>query len=66
MYGYRLIAKKNGKKVILAEYRGDDAGLYDFNIERFKTENGEDCCGDEKVPCDEEKCCGGSECQCQP
>lgn len=31
---YRLIAYKGGEKQILAEYRGDDTGLYNFQIER--------------------------------
>ena len=33
---YRFIAFKDGRKRILAEYRGDDAGLYYYQIERVE------------------------------
>jgi len=33
---YRLIAYKDGRKVTLAEYRGDDTGLHGFEIERVE------------------------------
>lgn len=66
-HGYRLIAKKAGKKLILAEYRGDDYGLYDFNIERFEIKHsGDQCCGDEEMSSDGEACCGSTECNCKP
>ena len=44
---YRLIAFKDSKKRILAEYRGDTEGYYNFQIERveIKTEKRE-CCSD--------------------
>jgi len=34
---YRLIAFKDGRKLILAEYRGDDTGLYGYEVERVET-----------------------------
>ena len=33
---YRLIAFKDGRKLILAEYRGDDTGLYGYEVERVE------------------------------
>ncbi len=33
---YRLIAHRDGEKVILAEYRGKTDGLYAFDIERVE------------------------------
>lgn len=65
-YGYRLTAFRDGKKQILAEYRGDDTGLYRFEVERYEIKCcGDDCCGDEEVPCDGATCQCGSECQCK-
>lgn len=61
MYGYRLIAKKAGKRVVLAEYRGDDTGLYDFNVERFKLIDGECGGGNTKVPCGGKPCTGDND-----
>ncbi len=48
---YRLIAYRGGKKVILAEYRGDDTGLYYFQIERMEK-------GVETELCCKERCAG--------
>lgn len=38
-YIYRLIAYKDGRKVTLAEYRGDDEGLYYYQIERVEKQS---------------------------
>ena len=65
-YGYRLTAFRDGKKVILAEYRGDDTGLYRFEVERFEIKHfGDDCCGDENLSRDggTSTCVDDSECK---
>ena len=51
-YIYRLIAYKDGEKIILAEYTEGDDGIYGFEIERVKGP----CCSDDC--CDgDDKCC---------
>jgi len=40
---YRLIAFKDGEKRILAEYRGDDAGLYNYKVERVEIKTEKRC-----------------------
>ena len=35
-YIYRITAFKDGEKHILAEYRGDDTGMYRFELERME------------------------------
>ena len=64
---YRLIAYRGGKKVILAEYRGDDTGLYYFQIERMeKGVETELCCKErcatEDVSCRREPCTCDAKC----
>ena len=60
-YIYRITAFKDGEKRILAEYRGDDTGLYRFELERTekKVET-----RDKKVSCGRETCCGAINCKC--
>ena len=49
-YIYKLVAYKDGKKTLLAEYRGDDTGLYRFEIEREPvTYSGVEYDGNEEV-----------------
>lgn len=60
-YIYRLIAYKDGSKRILAEYRGDTVGYYNFQIERveIKTEKRERCsdgCGATDMSCGSDAC----------
>ena len=57
-YIYRLIAYKDSSKCVLAEYRGDDTGLYNMQIERVEIKTEKRCsntgvsCGSESCTCD--------------
>jgi len=35
-YIYRLTAFRDGRKVLLAEYRGDTEGMYGYRVERVE------------------------------
>ena len=56
-YIYRITAFKDGEKRILAEYRGDDTGMYRFELERVeKTVETKQCCNDENMSCESKSC----------
>jgi len=55
VYIYNLIAYRDGVKLILCTYRGDDTALYNFQIEKVKGKTLGDCCGEN---CTNECACG--------
>ena len=44
---YNLIAYRDGVKETLCTYRGDDTGLYNFQVERVNGKTLGSCCGDD-------------------